>query len=160
MQRCGISVLLSYSPLSYRWFPTLRTAGANRRDWFVLHSGNGRAWYAQPMENVGTMKCFTGSSLGESHAHLLQSYETKLSRVQNKSLNSSVALLIGWQKITSSLRLGASCCTRHFLECFIHSLGILSRGSDSWAQIPVRLAFFTLGCVLPASNIHWIFLSE
>lgn len=50
------------------------------------------------MENLDTMKCFTGSSLGESHAHLLQSYEMKLSRVQNKSLNSYVALLIDWQK--------------------------------------------------------------
>lgn len=96
-----------------------------------MHTENMRIWYVQTMENLDTMRCFTGSPLGESHAHLSQSYETKLSRVQNKSWNSYVALLIGWQKIICLLMLDASCCTRHFLECFIHSLSILSFGSDS-----------------------------
>lgn len=91
-----------------------------------MHSENTRVQYAQTMENLDTMKCFTGSSLGESHAHFLQSYEIKLSRVQNKSVNSFVALLINWQKVICLLKLDASCCTRHFLECFIHSLSILS----------------------------------
>lgn len=72
-----------------------------------MHTENMRVCYVQTMENLDTMRCFTGSPLGKSHAHLSQSYEMKLSRVQNKSWNSYVALLIGWQK--NHLLIDAGC---------------------------------------------------
>lgn len=133
----------------------------SRRDWFVLHSENMRFWYIQTMGNLDTMIWSTASSGDESHSHPLQSSEIKLSGVQNKSLNSYVALVIRWQKISAYWSWMPHAVHGTFWNVlFTYWVSILSCGSDSWAQIPVHLTFLTSDCVLPPSNVSWIFLSE